>query len=278
MKGFQKLALASAIAALPMSGIAMEPLNDSALSDVTGQDGINITLDGNISTDLWFEDTHGHDAFSNGGFLTVEGIGVSLDGVTLDIDVASDSTGANSGALVVTINSANPITMTNLSIGVQGSSATGGEAADITRVGDIVDSEEIMSIDSISLTPNEMVMMLGPESKGTTGTGNLLEITGNTGAIVLSDVEIRGGAGAADGAISISELTVSDVNLGVGGDETTVNLAAGGLVVVTSGAMADIDVSLSRLAVGDNTQEVMGNAYLTGLDLGGMEVTITGKQ
>jgi hypothetical protein len=44
---FKKLALAAAVASLPATGFSMEAMEDSALSGVTGQDGISMTLNGN---------------------------------------------------------------------------------------------------------------------------------------------------------------------------------------------------------------------------------------
>ena len=41
---FKKLALASAIATLPVGAFALDEINDDALSEVSGQDGITMTL------------------------------------------------------------------------------------------------------------------------------------------------------------------------------------------------------------------------------------------
>ena len=41
---FKKLALAAAVAVAPMSALALEPMQDEALSGVTGQDGISLSL------------------------------------------------------------------------------------------------------------------------------------------------------------------------------------------------------------------------------------------
>lgn len=56
---FKKLALASAIAALPMTAMAVDVLDDNAMSGVTGQDGIRVTMDLNLSTNVLVHDVDG---------------------------------------------------------------------------------------------------------------------------------------------------------------------------------------------------------------------------
>ena len=56
---FKKLALAAAVAALPATGFSMEAMEDSALSSVTGQDGITIGLNTALSAELRIHDADG---------------------------------------------------------------------------------------------------------------------------------------------------------------------------------------------------------------------------
>lgn len=61
---FKKLALASAIAALPAASMAVDYLDDEMMSGVTGQDGIRVTLDLNLQTDVAVHDTSGIGGYS----------------------------------------------------------------------------------------------------------------------------------------------------------------------------------------------------------------------
>ena len=110
MKGFKKLALVAAIAA-PFSSVhALEALDDSTLSGMTGQAGVTIELDTKVTMDSFtYTDTDGGASGEIGGGSVVMndvrfgGANVSglaaatfdaaatdrLDEVTIDIDVAS---------------------------------------------------------------------------------------------------------------------------------------------------------------------------------------------
>lgn len=139
MHMFKKLALAAAIASTPMLATSLELLDDAVLSGVTGQDGISIKLEANISVDLAIEDTSGaslgnklidnpdydpnkadeqHSDYdldynipksvlsaaeytTNGGFIVMKGLHVQSDEITIDIDSGSTGAGANKGVLVV---------------------------------------------------------------------------------------------------------------------------------------------------------------------------------
>ncbi|MDF1724267.1 MAG: hypothetical protein P1U59_07080 [Alcanivorax sp.] len=271
---FKKLALAAAVASLPATGFSMEAMEDSALSGVTGQDGISMTLNGNITTDVWIEDTDGLDGLDgNAGFMTIEGLGVNLNNVTVDIDAGSaGGTGAGTGVLQVAIGVPNDITINNLSIGVQGSSAaTAGAAADNSRLGLITDSTQVISVGTVTLSASDLVLQLGPDA-GTPAAGgsNLLELSGTVG-VSLTNVDIFGGT-SNTGWIGADSIVVSNVDL----TGTTANLNASGLLVTVGASATDVGVDISRLTLGDDTQAALGNVYLDGLNLAGTTVAISG--
>src|SRR5699024_7691811 len=113
MHKFKKLALAAAIASTPMMATSLELLDDDMLSGVTGQDGITIKLDANISVDMAIEDTSGArlaDVITpaadpndpdvvtevyttHGGFIVMKDLHVKSDGITIDIDSGSSGAG-----------------------------------------------------------------------------------------------------------------------------------------------------------------------------------------
>lgn len=288
--GFKKLALAAAVAAAPMSALALEPMADEAMSAVTGQDGISMTINGNISTDVWIEDTDGFTGVAGAGFMTIAGLNVSLADTKITIDAGSDDgagaahTGATSGVLRVGISIPTPITLNNLNIGVQGSTATANAAADHGRVGLIGDSTTVLSVGTVTLAASELQMLLGPDSSNaslSTG-GNLLALSGTVN-VGLTNVELYGGT-SVDGWIGASSINVNNVVL----DGTTANLNATGLVVSLGASMTDVEVDISRLTLGgtgdwdndtatpDTAPPALGNVYLDGLSLAGTTVTISG--
>ena len=108
MKGFKKLALVSAIAALPVSGFAMEAMDDSSLSAVTGQDGISISLGTEIAADIIIHDTDGYTgnaSYANAGAMILDGFALTfaLPGDTITIGIDAGSQAVNDAVLNINV-------------------------------------------------------------------------------------------------------------------------------------------------------------------------------
>lgn len=269
---FKKLALAAAVAVAPMSALALEPMQDEALSGVTGQDGISIGITTNITTDLFIEDTDGHadigTAGANAGFMAIQGVNVNGQ-INLDIDSASAAgTDGTGGVLVIGVELPN-LTLANLSLGVTGSSAADGDrvsADGLTRVGDAQAGTvtEVLAMGTIDLNGLEMDIQLGPDA------ANFLALSGTIDDIAITDFTLNDANNG--GSLFASSVNVSALTL----DGTTVAIDGAGMQV-TLGAGVSTDVSLMGLGMGDSTTSApIGNVYLTGLNLGGTTVSITG--
>lgn len=298
---FKKLALAAAVAVAPMSALALEPMQDEALSAVTGQDGISMTIDADITTSVWIEDTDGFvtndpaagDKTTNAGFIvlgsyddgtdTWSGFDIDLANTQITIDSGATGTGAGTGALNIGISTPS-ISLTNLSLGVQGSSLTTAAAAtdasaDVTRVGDIANTTEVLSIGALNINSLDLSLQLGGETIAVQGgTGAFLTIGSGSVDITLEEVNLYGGGtnpaatGATAGSLYVDEIALTGLDL----DGTQAYLHDDGLQVVVGSSANDIDVSLSRVALGGSGAASIGNVYLTSLDLSGTTVTISG--
>ena len=142
MKGFKKLALVAAIAA-PMTSVhALEALDDSVLSDMTGQAGVTIELDTKVTIDSFTytdTDTDGSVVLGNikfgGANVAVADASAwdaaatdRLDEVKIDIDVSSEGNlivHLGSVDLLGVLDGSNPLDF-GLSIGSFGVSGTNG--------------------------------------------------------------------------------------------------------------------------------------------------------
>jgi hypothetical protein len=114
MKTFQKLALVTAIAAAPFAQAELTSIDDSVLSDMTGQAGISIDLSAQIAVgSVTYTDTDGFPGSAAAGTISigqiylggadaVDGFGDSvadggsdtlnaLDGIKIDIDVDANA-------------------------------------------------------------------------------------------------------------------------------------------------------------------------------------------
>ena len=296
--GFKKLALAAAVAAAPMSALALEPMQDEAMSAVTGQDGISISLGLDVAMDMYVEDTDGvadgplgdydNDAgtpdtnawtgLDNAGFIVIKNLAV--DGtVNLDIDSGSATGGGgvlNIGIEVPTItigDAANP-----LAIGVAASSATSGarDAEDgLTRVtaasGSVTD---VITLDTITLENVGMNVQLGPDAE------EFLRIDADAFDLDIANFTLNDSVN--DGSIFMDQLFIGNIDL----SGTTAGIYDDGLRLTLGGSggtsIAMMGVALGTTGDASATPPVdpapaLGNVYITGLDLAGTTVTIAGK-
>ncbi|MBY6070255.1 MULTISPECIES: DUF6160 family protein [Marinobacter] len=101
MKGLKKLALATAVAAAPFAAHAdLKALDDSAMGDVTGQAGVSIELETEVSIGEFRYTDEGYlsvnDIYIGGGTVerdgsgNVTGVSGLLDDLLIDIDVEAD--------------------------------------------------------------------------------------------------------------------------------------------------------------------------------------------
>lgn len=272
MKEFKKLALAAAVASLPVSGFAMEALDDSALAGVTGQDGITISLANDISADIIIHDTDGFGANNNSGAIIISGFSQTLAaGTSIDIDIDAGNNGTQGTALNVGITLPNNINIDLGDIQVADSNrTTAGGSWGTTGA-----ATTVMTLGTLVLGTTTLNLQLGHEYQGSM----IVMDTIISNGISLSNFSINDAGGAVSGgSIFVGQLTLIDNG---GNDLTvdqTIDVDADGLVIevnqlgdVTNGA----DLRLANVRLGDNTQSDIGDIEITGLDLTGT-ITITG--
>jgi len=307
MTFFNKLLLASAVALASASALAMENMDDEALSETAGQAGITIGVTLPTAGMSWSTAIHDSD-----GFSTVSSAGAIVFG---------DPTVAGGGSGKTSINT----TVAGTEIPIL-----------IDATGDI-DS-------GAAVTPSLRVSITVPTGGLTINTGDLsvaksaglgATVT-NKSATVLSSMQINIGAGAtvnmylggvsatgADtfgknmieintiltGGLSISNFSLNDVSAGAGGSifATTVKMcdssvtnsctttnqlqaqvngsilsgANGGLKLTmaqigTSGATGGMDIEITGARLGDGSTANIGNIDIVGLQLATTAVRIAG--
>jgi hypothetical protein len=269
MKGFTKLALVSAIAAMPMSGFAMEALDDSTLSAVTGQDGIRIVMGTDISADIVIHDKDGltGGAYNGAGAIILDGFGLTLGGgsVTVDIDAGSQAAGNAVLNIAVTTPANMTLALGNLQVAASnGASGTGNWGID-------GNATTIANLGSLTLGATSLNIQLGAEPQG-----NMIATSATiTGGISLANFSLNDVNSG--GAISMTNLSIlnnggTDLNVVAG-----INATAGGLVInvtqfgdATNGA----DLRITDLVLGGGA--AVGDIEIQRLDLTG-SITISGK-
>ncbi len=275
---FKKLALAAAVAALPATGFSMEAMEDSALSGVTGQDGISIAINTNLAASLIVHDTDGIPTsvtagHTNAGALIMDDFAINTAGgdITLDIDAGDSAATGTAPVLNVEVGIPNATVITLGSVDIANSNRDGGTwGVDATNRVD-----DVLNLGSITLGATTLNIQLANEPQGdmialNTTITNGVSISG----FALNDANSGGGIGV--GTLSVLD-SGGGTNLSV---DAGVNVTASGMTVrldqlgdATSGA----DVRLAGVNLGDGTGPNLGDVELVGLNLNGTTVTISGK-
>ncbi len=286
MKVFKKLALAAAVASVPMVGVAMEPLSDENLSSVTGQDGISIALDLNaLDLNVYVEDADGVDVdgIDGAGMIAIQNLRVDTGTgpITIDIDAggsAASAAGAETGLLQLDIN-LQDLTMSDAEgdafiFGVAGTAAEdvsgnraaadGWERVDGAKEG----VTTIMSIEELALGETSLTVQLGPEAQ------NFLNIDADPiDELVLAGFTLDDASEAGGGQLFTDNITINNIDI----SGTTGSITENGLKL-TLGGQEGMDIALMGLGLGEQGQSgVLGNVYVDGLNLAGSTVTISGK-
>ena len=277
--GFKKLALAVAVAAAPMSALALEPMQDEALSSVTGQDGITIGLSLNATLDLAIEDTDGLDGTANTeGMIIIDNMGIDTGTTGIDLVIDSSSTASGGGVLQVAV-SIDSLTIDTGDIYVgQGTDGSDVEAGidkigtELTAIGASATPNPILESVEIGLSNIDLTLQLGSEADNLFALSTTSEFDITIGTLQNAGDSFTLNDLSSTGAIIVDQVAILGVD--VNGITGQVNTA--GLSISTNGALADIDVAAMGVKLGSAASSSIGNVYVTGLDLSNQTITIAG--
>jgi len=261
----KKLALAVAIAAVPVAGFSVEAMDDEMLAGVTGQDGISLSLGLNVTTNIMVEDddgvtgstSYGNTAATFAGAILITGAGLDTGAGTLDVDIDAGGDAANTDAqLQVSVSIPAGTTLITGAIGVVN---TDGAFATESAV------QSILSTTTITLTNGlTMDIELGAEETAfiNLSSANIGTITMGAGSLVDA---------SSNASVSWAGQTISGVNA----TGTQINVVNAGLEIdLTGSALSNITVEITDLAFG--TQPAIGDVQISGLDLTGSTITVAG--
>lgn len=278
---FKKLALVSAIAIAPMASYAVESLDDAALSQTTGQDGIVLELDLAVSTNTLVHDKDGLSGLSSApgysfdGAIIIEGMGVTANDVIVSIDAGSNDTTAGNPVLNVRVDLSTGVTLTTGAIRVGNSNRDNGAWGASTQTNTIVNST------TLTMGATTLDVQLGAIEPQGAGYPN--------GAMVVLDAAITGGVSLAGVGISdlssggeIGSSTMTMIDNAGAGDLTVdmaINVTGAGLVIdiVQLGSATGMDVQIVDQYLGSAGAGILGDIEMQGLDLSGTQITIHGK-
>ena len=290
MKKFTKLVLVSSMA-ISANAMAMQAMDDAALSTTTGQDGINIGIGiAQIQIDKVY--VHDNDGLSPtttdaagvtsdipkgaagfGGTNTAGAIGIN--GITITgnpnslldshnlMDLQIDSDGSKDGAF---LNIAAQVSGLNIKIGEISVAASG--TATTGRRGVVAGSENAI-LSGLTITTGKMNANI---QLGSTPQGAMIKLdTTMQGGLEISDLGILDNANK--GQIWLGKISVNDAN---GKDLTiksNVNVKANGLELINTQNATGTDIYVQAIALGAKpTAALGGRGSATAGSIGDVEV------
>ena len=281
MKMFTKLALVSSMA-ISANAMAMQSMDDAALSAATGQDGINIgiALD---STGISIDKLYLHD---NDGLQTSTGItgatgvagAIAIDGITITqtgtgnlLDLLIDTDAGTSGEAFLNI--AASVGAVDISIGSIGVAPSNGASLTDTTT----------AVRGVTGTPTEILtgldLSLGAITAnvqlGATPQGAMIKLDSTLeGGLTISNLGINDAAGG--GQIYLNNIYVRGDN--ATGDldiDTDISVTNAGLRIQNNSTQG-MNVYLEGVRLGSSTAASIGDVEIQGLNVGQSTITISG--
>ncbi|GLG82926.1 putative pilus system protein FilA [Acinetobacter calcoaceticus] len=282
MKMFTKLALVSSLA-ISANAMAMQSMDDAALSAATGQDGINIGIalgSGVISVDkLIVHDNDGLDpatgitgAAATAGAIVISGVTVKQADPTANLlDLKIDSVGASgtNGAFLNVAANVGAVDVSVGSIGV-GTSGTLNTTTAVRGITETAPTEIISGLD-LSLGAISANVQLG-----STPQGAMIKVNSSLqGGLTLSNFGINDAAGG--GQIVLDKVMVRGAGNTTGDLDVNANISVvpTGLKIQNNSAQG-MNVYVQGVHLGSNTAASIGDVEIQGLNVGTSTITISG--
>lgn len=301
MKLFTKLALVSAVA-ISGQAMAMESMDDSALSSTTGQEGITLKIKAD-EVKIGKLIVHDNDGLSTAATISptttasaggtgVAG-GITVNGVSIKVDTTSPFAVNSAGARAALGLDDRTIAIVNVD-----ADAGAGGTAPVLNV-NMLNNAMAIHVDSIGVgASNSIASMAGKARRGVTNEVTLIENVDLTvgasalniqlgnqpqGAMIAANGTIAGGIRIANltvndtvggGKIGIQNMAITsadDTNLVV---DTKIGVTNQGLSIKSTGAH---DIYMGSVKLGDlATAKSLGSIEIQGMQMVNSEILVSG--
>lgn len=265
MKGFNKLVLATAIIAASSASFAMQAMDDESLSATTGQDGITLSLNTNLTNlDIKWVDRDGivgDPTYANSGAVHITPIGINAVGQVITLDAGGtvgDTTGNGQLRIGINTTGATTINLNNTVISVADAGATGSNIGLDTNIITFDATAALNIAAGMSTT-----ITLGNRVAGS----HFLTSTATLPSVVLTGMSISDVVGG--GSITLDSIGLSAVS-----SVTAIDVIAGGLVIDTTGTTIG-ELALEGIHLGTPASASIGDIYIANLNANSV-ITVTG--
>ncbi|WP_423855691.1 DUF6160 family protein [Acinetobacter guillouiae] len=283
MKLFTKLALVSAVA-MSSNAMAMQAMDDAALSATTGQDGISIGIDA-FKVEIAKLHVFDGDGLAvnpttggtgKAGAITLNNVVVTKTGTGNLADLVIDTDGGATAGATGTpfLNVAAAISALKIELGkIEVNNVTGSAGAYKPDAG----SAEILSGLTVNVGATTANIQLG-----NTPQGAMIKLNGSMiGGLSISNLALKDASAAGGGYIVLGGIKVTDSgseNLALDAD---VAVTTKGLAVTAMKSTTGTDIYLTKVVLGGGTGFVPGTPGTAGTGTGSAsigDVAITGMK
>lgn len=290
MKLFTKLALVSAIA-VSGSAMAMESMDDSALSSTTGQEGITVKISAPSGIKIESLYLHDNDGLATGtpsvagvagaiaiGKLATGNTNQQANGITitqtstdplLTLDIDADGGTGTTGSTGPVLNVAAKVGATKIEIGEISVVKSNAASATTLRRGG---TNKAVILDGLTL---DMGSLTANIQLGNTPQGAMIKLNSTiTGGLNISNLSLKDNGVNGGGSIVLDSIKVADANSANMTVNADVSVKTGGLVITDNGGSRDLMVK--GIHLGSATAKSIGDLEINGLNMGTSTITITG--
>lgn len=287
MKFFTKVALVSAIA-VSGNAMAMQAMDDGALSSSTGQEGITVKINSpGITIDkLLVHDNDGLDTAAtlggqslggtgNAGAIVINNVSIApqvAGGSLVQLDIDSDGGNASGEAF---LNIGVKLAATNISVGSINVGTSNALPLVNARRG-ATGENAILSNINLAMGATDLNIQLGNQPQGAlirangTVTGGI-SLTG----VTLTDADGLAAAGGNAGDIVLDSIKLTNANSADLSGDIAINVdSAVGLALTLSNA--NYDAYVGGVHLGSATAASIGDIEIQGLNLGGTTLLVSG--
>ncbi len=279
MELFTKLALVSAIT-MSANAMAMQSMDDEALGDTTGQDGITLTIktDTGISIDkILLHDNDGLPDTTLGGTGTAGAL--ILNNLSIAVDAANASSALGTALAVVNIDtdgstSDEPflnigINLNATTIGIDGIAVakSNDESAIVGARRGAGAETEILGALTLNMGASNLNIQLGAQPQG----AMIVADATIGGGISLSGLEFKDAVNG--GSIIIDNFKISSENSTDLNVNAKIGATVDGLTIQTTGAT---DLYMDSVYLGSKAAGSIGSVEVQGIDMGNSTIYVSG--
>ncbi|MDO6645502.1 DUF6160 family protein [Acinetobacter guillouiae] len=278
MKLFTKLALVSAVA-MSSNAMAMQAMDDAALSATTGQDGISIGID---ASKVEIAKLHVFDGdglavnattggTGNAGAITLNNVVVTKTGASGNLaDLVIDTDGGSTGKPFLNVAAAiNALKIELGKIEVNDTTGTAGAYKPGTGSAEILSG---LTINTGATTANIQL--------GNTPQGAMIKLNGSMiGGLSISNLALKDASTAGGGYIVLGGIKVTDTGSSDLALNADVAVTKEGLAVTAMKSSTGTDIYLTKVVLGGGNGFVPGGTAGSGTGSGSIgDVAITGMK